>query len=50
MSAGPAVQASARPPNRLFRLVLEPHDGRALVHSEEKREPVSDVETDQWMA
>jgi len=31
MSAGPAVHLTARPPNRLFHLVLEPHDGRALV-------------------
>ena len=31
MSAGPAVRLTARPPNRLFYLVLESHDGRALV-------------------
>ena len=30
----------------MFRLVFEPHDGRALsADSEEKREPVSDIET-----
>jgi hypothetical protein len=28
---GPAVRLLARPPERLFRLVLESHDGRALV-------------------
>ena len=31
VSAGPAVRLTARPPNRLFYLVLESHDGRALV-------------------
>ena len=36
----------ARPPDRLFRLVLESHDGRAPgADSEEKHEPVSDVDT-----
>src|SRR5215475_5927058 len=36
----------ARPPNRLFRLVLESHDGRAPgADSEEKHEPVSDIDT-----
>ena len=36
----------ARPPERLFRLVFEPHDGRALsADSEEKREPARDIET-----
>ena len=33
-------------PKRLFRLVLESHDGRALVPiPEEKHEPASDVDT-----
>ena len=46
MSAGPAVRLTARPPNRLFYLVLESHDGRGLgADSEEKREPASDVDT-----
>jgi hypothetical protein len=31
MSLGPAVQLTARPSNRLFHLVFESHDGRALV-------------------
>ena len=36
----------ARPPDRLFRLVLESHDGRAPgADSEEKHEPVSDIDT-----
>ena len=29
----------------MFHLVLESHDGRALVDSEEKREPESDIDT-----
>jgi hypothetical protein len=29
----------------LFHLVLEPHDGKALVPIQEKREPVSDINT-----
>ena len=37
---------TVRPTNRLFRLVFEPHDGRALsADSEEKREPARDIET-----
>ncbi len=37
---------TVRPPERLFRLVFEPHDGRALsADSEEKREPARDIET-----
>ena len=37
---------TARPPDRLFRLVLESHDGRAPgADSEEKHEPVSDIDT-----
>src|SRR5882672_11957770 len=36
----------ARPSNRLCRLVLESHDGRALgADSEEKHEPASDIDT-----
>jgi len=36
----------ARPPLRLFHFVFEPHDGRAFcADSEEKREPVSDIDT-----
>src|SRR5215470_5782669 len=36
----------ARPPERSFRLVLESHDGRAPgADSEEKHEPVSDIDT-----
>jgi hypothetical protein len=30
---------------RLFHLVLESHDGTALADSEEKHEPVSDIDT-----
>jgi len=30
----------------LFHLVFEPHDGRALADSEEKREPASDIDTE----
>ena len=37
---------TARSPERLFHLVFEPHDGRALgAESEEKHEPVSDIDT-----
>ena len=37
---------TARPSKRLFHLVLESHDGRALgADSEEKHEPVSDIDT-----
>ena len=40
------VSLTARPPKRLLRLVLEFHDGRALgADSEEKHEPVSDIDT-----
>ena len=46
MSLGPAVQLTARPSNRLFHLVFESHDGRALVPiPKEKHEPVSDIDT-----
>jgi len=31
MSAWTYRRLTVRPPNRLFRLILEPHDGRALV-------------------
>ena len=37
--------STARPTNRLFRLVLESHDGKAPVPiSEEKHEPASDID------
>src|SRR3989442_7296065 len=37
---------AARTPERLFHLVLESHDGRAPgADSEEKHEPVSDIDT-----
>jgi hypothetical protein len=37
---------TTRPRKRLFYLVLESHDGRAPgADSEEKREPVSDIDT-----
>jgi hypothetical protein len=37
---------AAGPTKRLFRLVLEPHDGRALVPiTKEKQEPASDIDT-----
>src|SRR5262249_28273507 len=43
---GPAVRLTARPPKRLFHLVFESHDGRATgADSEEKHEPVSDIDT-----
>ena len=46
MSLGPAVQLTARPSNRLFHLVFESHDGTAFgADSEEKHEPVSDIDT-----
>jgi hypothetical protein len=46
-SLGPAVHETARPPDRLFRLVLGSHNGRALgADSEEKREPVRDIDTE----
>src|SRR4029453_7069793 len=42
----PAVHLTARSPERLFHLVLESHDGRAPgADSEEKHEPVSDIDT-----
>ena len=46
MSAWTRRSSTARPTNRLFRLVLESHDGRAPgADSEEKHEPVSDIDT-----
>ena len=46
MSAWTYRRSTARPPRRLFHLVFEPHDGRAFcADSEEKREPVSDIDT-----
>ena len=37
---------TARPPKRLFHLVFVSHEGRALgAESEEKHEPVSDIDT-----
>ena len=36
---------TARPSNRLFYLVLESYDGRALVPIPKKHEPVSDIDT-----
>jgi hypothetical protein len=37
---------TARPPKRLFHLVFESHEGRALgAESKEKHEPVSDIDT-----
>ena len=37
---------TARSPKRLFHLVFESHDGRAPgADSEEKHEPVSDIDT-----
>ena len=42
----PAVTLTVRPTERLFHLVFESHDGRApCADSEEKREPVSDIDT-----
>ena len=46
MSAWTCRHVTARPTQRLFRLVLESHTGRAFcVESEEKHEPVSDIDT-----
>ena len=46
MSAWTCRHMTARPPERLFHLVLESHDGRAPgADSEEKHEPVSDIDT-----
>ena len=46
MSAWTCRQLTARPPIRLFHLVFESHDGRAPgADSEEKHEPVSDIDT-----
>ena len=45
MSAGPTVSLTARPTKRLFRLVLESHDGRALAPIPKKHEPASDIDT-----
>src|SRR5262245_56322540 len=43
---GPTVRLTARPPERLFRFVLESHHGRAPgADSEEKHEPASDIDT-----
>ena len=46
MSAWTYRRSTARPPLRLFHHVFEPPDGRAFfADSEEKREPVSDIDT-----
>ena len=46
MSTWTYRSSDGRPPERLFRLVLETHDGRAPgADSEEKHEPVSDIDT-----
>ena len=46
MSAWTCRQVTARPTKRWFRLVLESHTGRAFcAESEEKHEPVSDIDT-----
>ena len=46
MSAWTCRQVTTRPTQRLFRLVLESHTGRAFcAESEEKHEPVSDIDT-----
>ncbi len=46
MSAWTCRQSDGKAAQRLFRLVFEPHDGRALsADSEEKREPASDIDT-----
>ena len=43
---GPAVILTARPPERLFHLVFESARWKGLgAESEEKREPVSDIDT-----
>src|SRR5262249_41971392 len=42
----PAVTLTARSPKRLFHLVFESHDGRALVPSPKRSEsPASDIDT-----
>ena len=46
MSAWFCRRLTARPPERLFRLVFESHDWKGLgADSEEKHEPVSDIDT-----
>ena len=46
MSAWTCVTLTARPSQRLFRLVFESHDARGLgADSVEKHEPVSDIDT-----
>ena len=46
MSAWTYRSSDGKAAQRLFHLVLESHDGRALVpNSEEKHEPVSDIDT-----
>ena len=46
MSAWTCRRLTARPTQRLFRLVLGSHDGRALVPiPERKREPVGDIDS-----
>jgi hypothetical protein len=46
MSAWTPVRLTARPCQRLFRLVFESHDGRAPgADSEEKHEPASGIDT-----
>ena len=45
MSAWTYRYSTARPPNRLFHLVLESHDGRALVPIPKRSaSPVSDID------
>src|SRR5271157_3759567 len=45
-SLGPAVRLTARPPVRLFHLVFEPHDERALVPIPNRSaSPRSDINT-----
>src|ERR1019366_6008923 len=45
---GPAVRLTARPPIRLFRLVLESHAGRALVPIPKRSKSSRATSTLQW--
>ena len=42
---GPAVNLTARPPGRLFRLVFESHDGRAWCRFRREARARSDIDT-----
>ena len=45
---GPAVRLTAKPPQRLFHLVFESHDGRALVPIPKRSTSPRATSTLQW--